>query len=118
MTDLSHIVPVLAIVVLVLGMMFMQRRLSVLEDKEHVRKAQELLNIQMRRFAELTMRLLGGEEARTMAPEIAAAIAATTTFDRVTVAFSDGVQMNIVGSAGIAEAESARLGAALEALPI
>src|SRR5438270_317901 len=98
MTDLAHAVPAIAIVVLVLGLMFMQRRLSALEDKEHIRKAQEQLNLQMRRFAGLTMRLLGGEEARAMAPEIAAAIAETTSFDRVAVAFSDGLQMNIAGS--------------------
>src|SRR6185312_3044145 len=105
MTDLSQVLPVVAIVVLVLGLIYMQRRLSRLEDRENLRKQQQQLNVQMRRFAELTMRLLGGEEVRGMGPEIAEAIASTTIFSRVSVAFSDGVQLNVGGRAGLTDSD-------------
>lgn len=118
MTDLSTAVPILAIVVLVLGLIYTQRRLTRLEDREQLRKQQQQLNIQMRRFAELTMRLLGGEEVRAMAPEIAEAIAATTIFSRVSVVFSDGVQLNIGGTAGLSEAEMSAVKAMLGTLAI
>jgi signal transduction histidine kinase len=118
MTDLSQAVPAVAIVVLVLGLVYMQRRLSLLEDREQLRKQQQQLNVQMRRFAELTMRLLGGEEARAMAQEVADAIAGTTIFSRVIIAFSDGVQLNTAGDAGVAETEIASIKARLEVLPI
>jgi signal transduction histidine kinase len=118
MTDLSQALPVAAIVVLVLGLIYMQRRLSRLEDREQLRKQQHQLNVQMRRFAELTMRLLGGEEVRGMAPEIAEAIATTTIFSRVSVAFSDGVQLNVGGSAGLTEAEASAVTAMLNTIAV
>ncbi len=118
MTDLSQAMPALAIVVLVVGLIYLQRRLSRLEDRESVRKQQQQLNVQMRRFAEVTMRLLGGEEVRAMAPEIAEAIAATTIFSGVSVAFSDGVQLNVGGSAGMTETEALAVSKMLETLPV
>src|SRR5258706_722095 len=97
MTDLSQAVPIFAIVVLVAGLVYMQRRLSRLEEREQLRRQQQTLNLQMRCFAELTMRLLGGGEARAMAQEIAEAVAATTLFPQVSIAFSDGAPMDVAG---------------------
>lgn len=106
MTDLSHTLPVLAIIVLVLGLIYLQCRLNRLEAGEKLRAQQQQLNVQMRRFAELTRRLLGGDEARAMSQEIAEAIASTSPFPQVTVAFVDGLQLNVAGSAGKTEKQA------------
>lgn len=107
MTEASQLLPILAIVALVGGLIYMQRRLSSLEGSEQLRRQQQQLNLQMRRFAEVTMRILGGEEALHIAPQIAATIAETTPFSRVYVALCNGKQgMDLLGHAGLSEKEA------------
>src|SRR5207248_2094889 len=68
------------------------------------RRQQQQLNAQMRRFAEVTMKILGGADATAIAPEVAAAIADTTSFSRVMVSISNGGPgLEFAGHAGLAE---------------
>ena len=113
MTDFSHIVPALAIVVLVAGLVYLQRRLSRLEDREHVRRQQTQMNVQMKRFAGVAMRILGGEEAAAIASDVASAIVETTPFSKVGVGLLRGQAMELAGYAGLSSDEAEDLRAFL-----
>lgn len=107
MTDPVHILTALAFIGLVMTLVVMHRRVGELEGREIRRRQQSQLNLQMRRFAEVTMRILGGEEAISVQPEVAAAIADTTAFSRVAVALANGVQsLDLAGWSGLSEEQS------------
>src|SRR3954469_24490784 len=101
MTDFAQIVPGIAILVLVGGLVYLQRRLSRLEDREQIRRQQSQLNVQMRRFASIAMRILGGEEASAIASDVASAIVETTRFSKAAVGLLRGPAMELAGHAGI-----------------
>src|SRR5437899_7919624 len=102
MTNATQLLPSLAIMALVAGLVYMQRGLSALQDVDKMRRQQQQLNAQMRRFAEVTMKILGGADATAIAPEVAAAIADTTSFSRVMVSISNGGPgLDVAGHAGL-----------------
>jgi two-component system, NtrC family, sensor kinase len=81
--------------------------LVLLEDEqisaEHTRQRERSLNQQLESFAEVTSRLLGGADVRSLCGQIAEVITSVTTFQRVVVLLTDEQQrMYIAGSAGVA----------------
>lgn len=82
--------------------------LTLLEEKSSVLRAagvrERKINDQMRRFAEITSRMLTGAEFNVLAQEIAQAICETSTFRRVCIVLSaDGKTLYPAGCAGIDE---------------
>ncbi len=80
--------------------------LFLLEDEqlsaESVRIRERVLNQQLERFAEVTSRLLSGEDVRTLCGQIAQVITTVTTFSRVAVLLADEQQrLYIAGTSGI-----------------
>ena len=113
MPEFPQMVPALAIVVLVGGLVYLQRRLSRLEDREQLRRQQSQLNVQMRRFAGIAMRILGGEETSAIASDVASAVVETTIFSKAGLALSRSQGMELVGHAGLAADEAEDLRAML-----
>ena len=114
MTDPIHIVAALAFVGLVMALVLMYRKLAHLEAQEARRKQLSELNLQMRAFAEVTMRILGGEESIKVLPEAAQAIANTTPFSKVSIAIVTEMQgLDVLGSAGLSNDELDRLQSAM-----
>jgi two-component system, NtrC family, sensor kinase len=88
--------------------------LVLLEDEqvssEAMRERERLLNHQLERFAEVTSRLLSGEDVRALCGQIAEVITSVTTFRRVAVLLADEQQrLYIAGSSGIAPATQMQL---------
>src|SRR3954465_6278363 len=118
MTDFAHIVPALAIIVLVAGLVYLQRRLARLEDREQLRRQQSQLNVQMRRFAGVSTRILGGEEPSAIASDVASAIVETTPFSKVGVGLLRGAAMELAGDGGLTSDEAEDLRAFLAEISI
>ena len=71
---------------------------------EAMRETERSLNQQLESFAEVTSRLLSGEDVRSLCGQIAKVITTVTTFERVTILLADEQQrMYIAGSAGVAD---------------
>ena len=82
--------------------------LVLLEDEqiaaEGMRERERALNQQLESFAEVTSKLLTGEDVRSLCGQIAEVITRVTTFRRVVVLLADEQQkMYIAGSAGVTE---------------
>jgi two-component system NtrC family sensor kinase len=80
--------------------------LVLLEDEqittEAMRGREQLLNQQLERFAEVTSRLLSGEDVRALCGQIAEVITSVTTFGRVAVLLADEQQrLYVAGSSGL-----------------
>jgi two-component system, NtrC family, sensor kinase len=80
--------------------------LVLLEDEqittETIRQRERSLNNQLESFAEVTSRLLGAEDVRSLCGQIAEVITSVTTFRRVVVLLSDEQQrLYIAGSSGV-----------------
>jgi signal transduction histidine kinase len=83
--------------------------LVLLEDEqmitEAMRERERVLNQQLERFAEVTSRLLSGEDVRALCGQIAEVITSVTTFRRVAVLLADEQQrLYIAGSSGVTPA--------------
>jgi len=83
--------------------------LVLLEDEkitsEAMRERERLLNQQLERFAEVTSRLLSGEDVRALCGQIAEVITSVTTFRRVAVLLADEQQrLYVAGSSGLTPA--------------
>lgn len=81
---------------------------TLLEDQHLEARAsgrrERILNVQMVRFADLTSKLLGGVEARSLCGEIAQVINEVANFRRVVIAMlGDNNRMLLAGDAGINE---------------
>ncbi|HYX53492.1 MAG TPA: ATP-binding protein [Candidatus Limnocylindrales bacterium] len=88
--------------------------LTLLEEKSSVLRAagvrERKINDQMRRFAEITSRMLTGADFSALAQEIAQAICDTTTFRRVCIVLSaDGRTLYPAGCAGMDEEAMAQV---------
>ena len=80
--------------------------LVLLEDEqitsEAMRQRERVLNQQLERFAEVTSRLLSGEDVRTLCGQIAEVITTVTTFRRVAVLLADEQHhLYVAGSSGL-----------------
>lgn len=80
--------------------------LVLLEDEqitsEAMRQRERVLNQQLERFAEVTSRLLSGEDVRALCGQIAEVITSVTTFRRVAVLLADEQQrLYVAGSSGL-----------------
>src|SRR5262249_46944119 len=83
--------------------------LVLLEDEqattEVMRERESVVNQQLERFAEVTSRLLSGEDVRALCGQIAEVITSVTTFRRVAVLLANEEQrLYIAGSSGLAAA--------------
>jgi signal transduction histidine kinase len=83
--------------------------LVLLEDEqattEVMRERERVVNQQLERFAEVTSRLLSGEDVRALCGQIAEVITSVTTFRRVAVLLANEEQrLYITGSSGLAAA--------------
>jgi len=80
--------------------------LVLLEDEqitsEAMRQRERVLNQQLERFAEVTSRLLSGEDVRALCGQIAEVITSVTTFRRVAVLLADEQhRLYVAGSSGL-----------------
>jgi two-component system NtrC family sensor kinase len=83
--------------------------LVLLEDEqitsEAMRQRERVLNQQLERFAEVTSRLLSGEDVRALCGQIAEVITSVTTFRRVAVLLADEQhRLYVAGSSGLTPA--------------
>jgi two-component system, NtrC family, sensor kinase len=88
--------------------------LTLLEEKSSVLRAagvrERKINDQMRRFAEITSRMLTGANFNALAQEVAEAICETSTFRRVCIVLSlDGRTLYPAGCAGMDEEAMAQV---------
>lgn len=93
--------------------------LVLLEDEhitaEAMRQRERVLNQQLERFAEVTSRLLSGEDVRSLCGQIAEVITSVTTFRRVAVLLADEQhRLYVAGSSGLAPATLLHIEAAVE----
>jgi signal transduction histidine kinase len=95
--------------------------LTLLEDEkitsEHMRERERALNRQLESFAEVTSRLLSGEDVRSLCGHIAEVITTVTTFQRVAILLADEQQkMYLAGTAGVPLDVAVKLEAAVREL--
>jgi two-component system NtrC family sensor kinase len=88
--------------------------LILLEDEQYAAEAarnrESNLNQQLESFAEVTSRLLSGENVPALCGEIARVITSVTTFSRVVILLSDEQQkMHVAGACGVAEKDMAKI---------
>jgi signal transduction histidine kinase len=80
-------------------------------------RRERILNIQMMRFADLTSKLLGGVEVRSLCGEIARVINEVANFRRVVIAmFGDNRRLFVAGHAGIDDGIRSQLESAFQSI--